>query len=152
MSAPHEQERFLSADLIITDSQSHRRCPGQQSTSGGMMTSTGSTGMRVARPSRVRVLAWGKPSKNDPNDARSVAIAALGRESLAEVHREDEAAILRMLAKRHRELTAERVRRIELPYSAWEADVLPLNYTRRRGDCSPAAPSAIRRRPGPTPS
>jgi hypothetical protein len=26
----------------------------------------------------------------------------------------------------------ERVRRIELPYSAWEADVLPLNYTRRR--------------------
>ncbi len=25
----------------------------------------------------------------------------------------------------------ERVRRIELPYSAWEADVLPLNYTRR---------------------
>ena len=30
----------------------------------------------------------------------------------------------------------ERVRRIELPYSAWEADVLPLNYTRRRCDCS----------------
>ena len=30
----------------------------------------------------------------------------------------------------------ERVRRIELPLSAWEADVLPLNYTRavsRRG-------------------
>ena len=26
----------------------------------------------------------------------------------------------------------ERVRRIELPYSAWEADVLPLNYTRGR--------------------
>ena len=25
----------------------------------------------------------------------------------------------------------ERVRRIELPFSAWEADVLPLNYTRR---------------------
>ena len=26
--------------------------------------------------------------------------------------------------------SVERVRRIELPYSAWEADVLPLNYTR----------------------
>ena len=25
----------------------------------------------------------------------------------------------------------ERVRRIELPYAAWEAAVLPLNYTRR---------------------
>ena len=27
--------------------------------------------------------------------------------------------------------TTERVRGIEPPYSAWEADVLPLNYTRR---------------------
>ena len=34
------------------------------------------------------------------------------------------------------EHNVERVRRIELPYSAWEADVLPLNYTRRRWDCS----------------
>jgi hypothetical protein len=31
-----------------------------------------------------------------------------------------------------RVLRSERVRRIELPYSAWEADVLPLNYTRER--------------------
>ena len=29
-----------------------------------------------------------------------------------------------------RAFSRERVRRIELPYSAWEADVLPLNYTR----------------------
>ena len=45
----------------------------------------------------------------------------------------------------------ERVRGIEPPYSAWEADVLPLNYTRRmtkritgglvvRGDRLPIAP------------
>ena len=27
-------------------------------------------------------------------------------------------------------LEVERVRRIELPYAAWEAAVLPLNYTR----------------------
>jgi hypothetical protein len=27
----------------------------------------------------------------------------------------------------------ERVTRIELALSAWEADVLPLNYTRKRG-------------------
>lgn len=26
----------------------------------------------------------------------------------------------------------ERVRRIELPYSAWEAGILPLNYTRKK--------------------
>ena len=28
----------------------------------------------------------------------------------------------------------ERVTRVELAFSAWEADVLPLNYTRRIGD------------------
>jgi len=62
--------------------------------------------------SRIRVLSSGKSQKNDPNDARSVAIAALRRESLAEVKREDEAAILRMLAKRHRELTALRTQAV----------------------------------------
>jgi transposase len=62
--------------------------------------------------SRIRVLSSGKSQKNDPNDARSVAIAALRRESLAEVRREDEAAILRMLAKRHRELTALRTQAV----------------------------------------
>ncbi len=58
--------------------------------------------------SRIRVLSSGKSQKNDPNDARSVAIAALRRESLAEVRREGDTAVLRMLAKRHRELTALR--------------------------------------------
>jgi len=62
--------------------------------------------------SRIRVLSSGTSNKNDPNDARSVAIAALRRESLAEVHREDAAAILRMLAKRHRELTALRTQAV----------------------------------------
>ena len=62
--------------------------------------------------SRIRVLSSGKSNKNDPNDARSVAIAALRRESLAEVKREDEAAILRMFAKRHRELTALRTQAV----------------------------------------
>ena len=35
----------------------------------------------------------------------------------------------------------ERVRGIEPPYSAWEADVLPLNYTRRGAPTLPARPS-----------
>jgi hypothetical protein len=34
----------------------------------------------------------------------------------------------------------ERVTRIELAFSAWEADVLPLNYTRRTGLDHLAAP------------
>jgi hypothetical protein len=39
--------------------------------------------------SRIRVLSSDKSQRNGPNDARSVAIAALRRESLAEVRRED---------------------------------------------------------------
>jgi len=62
--------------------------------------------------SRIRVLSSGKSNKNDENDARSVAIAALRRDGLAEVHREDDAAILRVLAKRHRELTALRTQAV----------------------------------------
>ena len=62
--------------------------------------------------SRIRVLSSGKSNKNDENDARSVAIAALRRDGLAEVRREDETAVLRMLAKRHRELTALRTQAV----------------------------------------
>jgi hypothetical protein len=43
----------------------------------------------------------------------------------------------------------ERVTRIELALSAWEADVLPLNYTR---DDPGAAGRRLRQAPGPSPS
>jgi hypothetical protein len=36
----------------------------------------------------------------------------------------------------------ERVTRIELAFSAWEADVLPLNYTRMGAAAYPKAPLA----------
>jgi Transposase/Transposase IS116/IS110/IS902 family len=58
--------------------------------------------------SRVRVLGSGRSDKNDPNDALSVAVAALRQPGLAVVRREDHAQILRMLAKRHLELTGLR--------------------------------------------
>jgi transposase len=58
--------------------------------------------------SRVRVLGSGRSEKNDPNDARSVAIAALRQPGLAVVQREDHTQVLRMLAKRHLELTGLR--------------------------------------------
>jgi hypothetical protein len=35
--------------------------------------------------------------------------------------------------------SVERVRGIEPPYSAWEADVLPLNYTRERPKVYPSS-------------
>ena len=58
--------------------------------------------------SRVRVLGTGRSNKNDPNDARTVAIAALRAPLLASVRAEDHATVLRLLAKAH--LAAGRAR------------------------------------------
>ena len=54
--------------------------------------------------SRVRVLGSGKSQKTDPNDARSVAIAALRHSGLAMVRADDHAGVLGLLAKRHRDV------------------------------------------------
>ncbi len=51
---------------------------------------------------RVRVLDTTRSQKNDPNDARSVAIVALRQPRLRLVAVEDHVAVLRMLAKRRR--------------------------------------------------
>ncbi len=53
---------------------------------------------------RVRVLSTGRSQKNDPNDAHSVAIAALRSKRLATVSADDHTRVLRLLAKRHRDL------------------------------------------------
>jgi transposase len=53
---------------------------------------------------RVRLLATGNISKNDPNDARSVAVAALRSAGVAEVRRDDHAAVLKVWSKRYRDL------------------------------------------------
>ncbi len=54
--------------------------------------------------SRVRLMGSGRSQKNDPNDARSVAIAALRSDRLARVRPDDHARVLRLLAKRHRDM------------------------------------------------
>ena len=53
---------------------------------------------------RVRVLGTGRSNKNDPNDAHSVAVAALRAPRLASVTRADHAGVLRLLAKRNNDL------------------------------------------------
>jgi transposase len=53
---------------------------------------------------RVRVLDTHCSQKNDPNDARSVAVAALRAARLHVVRPDDHARVLRLLAKRHRDL------------------------------------------------
>jgi transposase len=52
---------------------------------------------------RVRLLATRATNKNDPNDARSVAIAAL-RSATRRVAAEDHAAVLKVWSRRHRDL------------------------------------------------
>ena len=54
--------------------------------------------------SRVRVLGTGQSTKTDPNDARSVAVAALRAPSLAAVRPADHITVCRLLAKHHNDL------------------------------------------------
>ena len=49
--------------------------------------------------SRARLLGSGRSNKNDANDARAVAVAALRAPSLAVVRVEDHVSVLRLLAK-----------------------------------------------------
>jgi hypothetical protein len=53
---------------------------------------------------RVRLLAAGDTDKNDPNDARSVAVAALRSAGVAGVRPDDHAAVLKVRSKRYRDL------------------------------------------------
>ena len=59
---------------------------------------------------RVRLLASGNTNKNDPNDARCVAIAALRSPTPKVVVAEDHAAVMKVWAKRHRDLGRHRTR------------------------------------------
>jgi len=54
--------------------------------------------------SRVRLMGSGRSQKNDPNDARSVAIAAFRSDRLAVVEPDDHVTVLGLLVKRHRDM------------------------------------------------
>lgn len=60
--------------------------------------------------SRVRVLSSRRSDKNDPNDALSVAVAALRTPELRNVVRADHAEMLRLLAKRNIDIGRQRTR------------------------------------------
>src|SRR6476660_8794500 len=57
---------------------------------------------------RVRLLATESTNKNDPNDALSVAIAALRSKKPVEVHAEDHTTVAKLWAKRQRDLAQSR--------------------------------------------
>jgi transposase len=54
--------------------------------------------------SRVRLLQAGDTNKNDPNDALSVAVAALRSRACRQVTADDYPAVLKVWSKRHRDL------------------------------------------------
>jgi len=56
----------------------------------------------------VRLLEAGDTNKNDPNDALSVAVAALRSKVRRQVTAEDHAAVLKVWSKRHRDLARSR--------------------------------------------
>jgi transposase len=60
--------------------------------------------------SRIRVLGNGRSDKNDPNDALSVAIAALRTPTLRKVRPAAHAEVLRLLAKRNIDIGNHRTR------------------------------------------
>jgi transposase len=59
---------------------------------------------------RVRLLNTGQVNKNDPNDARSVAIAALRSPDVRTVTAEGDTAVIKLWARRHRDLSRARNR------------------------------------------
>jgi transposase len=60
---------------------------------------------------RVRLLATGDINKNDPNDARSVAVAALRSPGIREARRDNHAAVLKVWSKRYQDLAGPAPRR-----------------------------------------
>jgi hypothetical protein len=59
---------------------------------------------------RVRLLDNDSVNKNDPNDARSVAVAALRKEGLPQVGPEDHAAVMKVWVRHRRDLSRTRNR------------------------------------------
>ncbi len=57
---------------------------------------------------RVRLLQTGNTGKSDPNDALSVAVAALRSSTRRDVIADDQASVLKVRAKRHRDLSRAR--------------------------------------------
>ncbi len=57
---------------------------------------------------RVRLLARGNVNQNDPNDARAIAVAALRSAACLPVRPDDHSAVLKIWAKRHRDLSRAR--------------------------------------------
>ncbi|HEY2490180.1 MAG TPA: transposase [Streptosporangiaceae bacterium] len=76
---------------------------------------------------RVRLLQAGNTSKNDPNDAYSVAVAALRSKAWRPVVADGQTVVLKVWAKRHRDLARSRNQaccRLHAALRRWSPGVL----------------------------
>ena len=104
-------------------------------------------------PARVRVLASGRSNKNDANDGYSIAVAALHAPALRGVEAADHAAVLRLLAKRNKQLGGARTRAacrlhallIELVPGGIPKEITPNRAARLLETVRPANPVEVTR-------
>ena len=90
----------------------------------------------------------GMTNKNDPNDARSVAIAALRSAACPPVRADDHAAVLKVWAKRHRDLSRSR-NQVVCRLHAVLCELIPGGVSKRsRAAARPPASSRRSSRPG----
>ena len=78
---------------------------------------------------RVRLLNTGQVNKNDPNDARSVAVAALRTQAAPDVVAEDDTAVMKMWSRRYRDLGSARTQLV-CRLHAVLCDVVPGGFAR----------------------
>ena len=94
---------------------------------------------------RVRLLATGNVNKNDPNDARSVAVAALRSPGVREARPDDHVAVLKVWSKRRRDLASSRTQ-VVCRLHAVLCELVPAASRRRSSQRTPPACSARSRR------
>ena len=99
---------------------------------------------------RVRPLASGDINKNDPNDARSVAIAALRSAACPEVQLDGQAAVLKVWSKRHRDLGRLRTQ-AACRLHAVLCELVPGGVGRRSPQLTRPVSWGLASRPGPSP-
>ena len=98
---------------------------------------------------RVRLLASGNVNKNDPNDARSVAVAALRSPGVREARPDDHAAVLKVWSKRRRDLAATRTQ-VVCRLHAVLCELVPMAWRRRSSHRTPPACSTRSRQRTPS--
>lgn len=99
--------------------------------------------------SRTRLLGTGRTSKNDPNDALSVAVTALRTSGLHPVRPVGHSEVLRLLAKRNRDIGSQRIRQVcrmhalllELDPGGMSKELYASDVDRFLAELSPATPA-----------